>query len=149
MSSLITPALRSEISTAMKTIFDTFSKGSVTFYKVSSTEVVAFDPNYNSDFGYPNSITPTTQSQSFTCRINYLDRQDYDTFMPGGEDAGVKGKFFYSRIKLRMEADAFAYLAGVERFEFSGEKYQIEESYRRTGPFDQFLYYQVILRRIN
>lgn len=149
MSSLITSELRNEIAVVMKTVFDTFSKGPVTFYKVSATEVAAFDPNYNADFGYPNSITSTTQSQSFTCRINYLDRQEYETFMPGGEDAGIKGKFLYNRIKLRMEADAFAYLQGVERFEFMGEKYQIEESWRRTGPFDQFLYYQVILRRVN
>lgn len=149
MSSLITPELSAELSTAMETIQDTFARASVTFYKVSATTVVAIDSNYNADFGYLNSITLAEISQTFTCRVNYLDRQEHSTFVEGGEDSGIKAKFYYNRVKLRMKADAFAYLDGVERFEFLGEKYRIEEGWRRIGPFDQFSTYQLVLKRVN
>ncbi len=153
MADLISTALRAEVVAALNDIQDTFAKSTpVIFYKVTAKEVIMFDPNYNANFmdNIPNSsVTETTQSQSFTCRINYLARQDYDTFLPGGEDTGTKSKFYYNRIKLRMKEDAFEYLQDAERFEILGEKYQIEESWRRIGLLDTFLNYQIILRRVN
>lgn len=146
---LISNQLKAEVESAMDSIFDTFAKVSITFYKMPTQEVIVFDPNYNVDFPTNENITLTTQSQTFTCRVNYLDRQEYGSFIPGGEDAGIKAKFFYNRVKLRMKTDAFEYLKNTERFEFLGEKYQIEEGWRRVGILDTFQFYQIILRRVN
>ena len=153
MASLILPELKAEVSRAMTSVFDTFARdNSVTFYKVAAKTIVALDPNFNADFlenSLLSTVTYETQSQAFTCRINYLDRQDFDNTISGGDDLGVKGKFIYNRIKLQCKEDAFNYLKESERFEFLGELYHIEESWRRIGLLDTFQFYQVVLRRVS
>ena len=149
---LVGDLLKSEVNKAMTNVFDTFARSEqVTFYKTSTLEVTAYDPNFNGDFQQIDSlstVTPTTVSESFTCRIIYLDRQDYNTFIEGGEDVGVNGKVHYNRIKLQCKEDAFDYLKDTERFVFLDEKYAIEESWRRIGLLGTFQHYQVILRRM-
>lgn len=150
MASLISAALKAEVTAGMESVFDSFARENpITFYKVATQTVVIFDPNYNADFPHQSSITETTQSQSFTCRITYLDRQEYGSFLEGGSDVGVKSKFFYNRIKVRMKSDAFTYLENTERFEILGEKYAIEEGWRRIGILDTFQFYEIILKRVN
>ncbi len=153
MASLVSDELKAQVVLALDSIQDTFAKATpVTFYKVTEQEVVMLDPNYNADFLENTTLTSiehTVQSQSFTCRINYLSRQEYESFLPGGEDSGLKSKFYYNRVKLRMKEDAFLYLKEAQRFEILGEKYQVEESWRRIGMLDTFLNYQIILKRVN
>lgn len=153
MASLISAQLKAEAAAAMTAVFDSFSRDTpVAFYKVAERTIVALDPNYNADFMEGSLLagaTYETESQSFTCRIIYLDRQDFDTTLGGGEDLGVKGKFFYNRVKLQCKEDAFLYLKDSERFEFLGELYHIEEAWRRIGILDTFQFYQIILRRVS
>jgi hypothetical protein len=144
-------AYQADMSQAMENIFDSFARDvTVTFYKAPTENIVSFDPDYNSAF--PESSTTveyTTQSQSFPCRIWYLERQEYSNFIEGGEDLGVKGKTYYNRVRLQCKVDAFEYLKESERFVFLGEKYQIETAWERIGAGQSFAVYQVILRRVN
>lgn len=153
MANLISAALKAEVSAAMTNVFDTFARENpVTFYKVAAQEILVLDSNYNADFMENTTLSGvdyTTQSQSFTCRIIYEQRQEYSSFIEGGEDTGTKSKFYYNRVKLQCKEDAFLYLQESERFELAGEKYQIEEAWRRIGLLGVFQFYQVVLKRVN
>lgn len=149
---LIGDLLKSQVNQAQTDIFDSFARAEpVVFYKMPTSEILAYDPNFNGGFQQVDLLSTVDSdivSQSFTCRVIYLDRQDYDSFIEGGEDAGVNGKVYYNRIKLQCKEDAFNYLKDTERFVFFDEKYAIEESWRKLGILGTFLHYQVILRRI-
>ncbi len=149
---LISAALKTEVNSAMQNLFDSFKKEQpLVFYKTAAQTVVAHDPNFNADFEYQfnSSVTTTAQSQSFYCRVWYLDRQEFSSFIEGGEDAGIKGKFYYNRIRLQMESDAFEYLKNTEKFLFFDEQFRIEEGWQRIGALGTFQFYEVILRRVN
>lgn len=149
---LISEALKNEVSQAMTNVFDSFARTEpVIFFKTPTSEVVIYDPNFNGGFqqvDYLSNVDSEQVSQSFTCRVIYMDRQDYNTFIEGGEDVGVNGKSYYNRIKLQCKPDAFEYLKDSERFVFLGEKYGMEESWKKIGVLGTFQHYQVILRRM-
>jgi hypothetical protein len=149
---LIGDLLKNEVNQAMTNVFDSFARTEpVVFYKTSTAEVTAYDPNFNGGFQQIDSldtVTSETVSQSFICRVIYLDRQDYNTFIEGGEDVGVNGKTDYNRIKLQCKEDAFNYLRDTERFVFLGEKYAVEETWKRIGVLGAFQHYQITLRRV-
>lgn len=149
---LIDILLKSEVNRVMGDIFDTFARETpVTFYKTPSQEVIVYDANFHGGFQDTfdlSTVTSTVTSQSFTCRIIYLDRQDYSSFIEGGEDLGVNGKFIYNRIRLQCKSDGFEYLKDTERFVFGDEKYTIEESWQKLGVLDTFNIYEVMLRRV-
>lgn len=147
---LIPAGLQAEISSAMTNIFDSFARNDqITFYKVAAEEVVVFDPNYNSAFPEMIQSNKTVQSQAFTCRIWYLDRQPFSTFIEGGDDIGVSSQFYHNRIRLQCKEDAFTYLKDTERFVFLSETYQIEETWQRVGTLGSFQFYEVVLKRVN
>jgi len=149
---LIGDLLKNEINQAMTNIFDTFARESqVTFYKMPNQEVVALDPNFHGGFSSTfdlSTVTSAENSQSFTCRVIYLDRQEYSPNIEGGEDAGVNGKFLHNRIRLQCKEDAFEYLKDTERFTFSDEKYALEAPWERLGVLGTFQCYQIILKRV-
>jgi hypothetical protein len=150
---LISAEMRSSIESAMGDIFDTFARDNqVTFYKVASETVVVHDPNYNSDFDEIadfSSVVKTAQSQAFTCRIWYLDRQEHEAFISGGDDPGIRGKFYYNRIRLQFKEDAFNYLKATEKFVFGDEQYIIEEGWQKIGILGSFQFYEIVIRRVN
>ncbi len=149
---LIGDLLKNEINQAMTNVFDTFARESqVTFYKMPNQEVVALDPNYHGGFDRPFdllTVNSTENSETFTCRVIYLDRQEYSSIVEGGEDAGVNGKFLHNRIRLQCKEDAFSYLKDTERFSFLDEKYALEAPWERLGVLGTFQCYQVILKRV-
>jgi hypothetical protein len=151
--SLIPAEMKAEITNALSQVFRTFRRGQpIRFYKTETNTVTAFDPNFNADFEYPHTnddFTIAAQYQDFYCKITYEDRQPYSSFVEGGEEAGVKGKFYYNKIRVKMEADAFAYLQDTERFVFFNEQYTIAEGWKRLGILDSIQFYEVILQRVN
>lgn len=147
---LIPIELLSEIANAQINIFDSFARDNqVTFYKRAEKEVAVFDPSYNHSFPDTADTTNTAQYQSFTCRIWYLDRQEYSNIVEGGEDVGIKGEFLYNRVRLQCKEDAFNYLKDTERFIIFDEIYRIEESWQRVGIAGQFKLYEIVLARVN
>lgn len=153
MAGLISAALKAEITATLDDVWDSFARDvTVTFYKTPTHTIVAADPDYNADFMENmtiDGVTQVVQSQTFTCRLKYLERQEGAEMIGGGDDTGAKSKFYYNRVKLSCKADAFAYLQDSERFEFLGEKYRIEDAWRRIGVLDSFVYYSVTLQRVN
>lgn len=149
---LIPDILKSEINQAMTNVFDTFSRESqVTFYKMPNEEVVALDPNFHGGFSNTfdlSTVSSAVNSETFNCRVIYLDRQEYSTFIEGGEDVGVNGRFLHNRIRLQCKEDAFAFLKETERFVFLDEKYALEAPWERLGILGTFQCYQVILKRV-
>lgn len=149
---LIGSLLRSEINQAMTNVFDTFARESqVTFYKMPNQEVITLDPNYHGGFDRPfdlSTVTSAVNSETFTCRVIYLDRQEYSSIVEGGEDAGINGKFLHNRIRLQCKEDAFDFLKETERFNFLDEKYALEAPWERLGILGTFQCYQVILKRV-
>lgn len=145
--------MRQSIESAMTDIFDTFARETpVTFYKVAAETVVIHDPDFNADFdefSESNSITKTAQSESFTCRVWYLDRQEYESFITGGDDPGVRGKFYYNRIRLQFKEDAFTYLKDTQKFIFGDEEYVLEEGWQKIGILNSFQFYEIVIRRVN
>ena len=134
----------------MTDIFNAFKRDEqITFYKTAKTTISVFDPLYSSDFPNTYSGTETTQSQSFDARLWYLERQDLDHFIPGGDDAGIRGKFYYNRVRMQVGLEAFNYLKDTERFVFFDEIYQIEQGWQRIGMLDSFMFYEVVLIRVN
>lgn len=150
---LISDELRASMEGAMTDIFDTFSRDTpITFYKTAAESVVVFDPNYNADFmeiSEISSVVKTSQSQSFSCRIWYLDRQDFETSISGGDDPGIRGKFYYNRIRLQMKPDAFDYLKKTEKFVFGDEEYIIEDGWQKIGILGSFQFYEIVIKRVN
>ncbi len=149
---LIDGLLKAEINRAMGDVFDTFARESpVFFYKMPSQEVIVQDQNFHGGFQDTfnlSTVESSVTSQSFSCRIIYLDRQDFSPFMEGGEDLGVNGKFIHNRIRLQCKEDAFEYLKDTERFVFLDEKYTIEEAWQRIGVLGTFNTYEVLLSRV-
>ena len=94
------------------------------------------------------SITSTSTYKDFYVRVWYLDLQEYSPFIQGGNDLNIKAGQAYNRIKIQMEADAYEYLKGTEKFEFDSEKYAMQSSWRRIGIFDEFQFYEITLIRL-
>jgi hypothetical protein len=144
--------MKLEAKNAMKDIFDTFKRSKpLRFYKTQKEEVVFFDPNYNADFMEMNqasSVLSTSTYKDFSVRVWYLDLQEYSPFIQGGNDLNIKAGQAYNRIKIQMEADAYEYLKGTEKFEFDSEKYAMQSSWRRIGIFDEFQFYEITLIRL-
>ncbi len=148
---LIDAALTADAASAMQNIFDSFKRTDpITFYKNPEKTFVSFDPSFDPDFPeHSSSFTETTQSQSFQCRVWYLDQQPMDKFVGGGEETGVKSEALYNRVKMQMEPDAFEFLKDSVRFILWGEEYQIFQTWRRIGILGSIQFYEVILQRVN
>ena len=151
--SLISAALKTEMTNAMAEIFSAFKRDQpITFYKTANNTVVAHDPDFNADFDFQSTnsqITSTSQSQSFYCRVWPEERQEMNNIVDGPDDMGIHGKFFYNRIRVQFEPDAFLYLKDTERFIWYDEKYALMEGWKRIGIADSNQFYEIVLRRVN
>lgn len=143
---------KAEISKAMKDIFDSFSrKEPLIFYKPNDEEIVILDPNFNADLEEYDSVNSTLveKSQSFTCRVIFPKREgNYHTSIPN-VSIPIKGEQDFSEVYIQMEEDAYQYVKDSIRFTFMGENYQKLSPIRKLGFLDEFLIYQIYLKKVN
>ncbi len=142
--------LASEVASAMNDIFDTFSKTEkIKFYKLAQKTVAVQDPSFNIFFPIDDNITYEPQYEEFSCRIFYLDKQDFSSILEGSNDTGIRVKQFYNRIRIQIKSAGAAYLRDTELFKFGDEEYKVSEPWRRLGVLKEDQLYQIILERVN
>lgn len=147
---LFTPAQRSEISSVMRDLFDTFARSfRIRFFKEVAQVFVA-DPNYNSDFQSKihNKNIKTAVSEEFQARIWYLDRQEVERFLQG-DDTHIRMDNDVNRIRIQIPIEGLSYLESAVRFEFNGMKWQKESSVSQIGHNSELQFCECYLFRVN
>jgi hypothetical protein len=149
---LISDELKLAAKEAMQNVFDTFARDSLLrFFKPDKQTLVVSDPNFIADFeegAYFQNYTKTADYSDFKVRIWYLDRQEQNTFVTGGQDLNIKMAQSWNRIRIQMQQDAYDYSKDAVLFVINNERYKIEEPFARIGILGEFQFYELILHRI-
>lgn len=148
-SSYLTTAQKNFINSVFDNVHETFAR-EITVYMSPETIVMTASPTFNALYGADVADAATkpqyiVKSFKFKARIHYMS-QDQSIF-PGAE-AQQRIVYPVGTIKIKVPADAFAYLKEARRIEFEGRRYSIVSDYKPFGMFGP-KYYSFILSPID
>lgn len=142
MGSLIDDQGKEDLQSVFNSIHDTFAR-EIKFIKDATKVILSTDPNYNYLYnntrGQISSIKYKITEATFKARILYIGRQNEDLF-DGETSAQIKVDKHVGEVRIKVDAEGYAYLKDTKRCEFDGRKFSVVSDEMPHGLFSPHFY---------